>query len=139
MRAFDRFWRSGVGGNEPLQQGLRFTLLTGLSAILILGLPIFFHEALRVDEEIAVAISMIVTLVTNFIGMRIFVFRSQGHLLSQGLRFGAYSAMFRLFEYLCFLALFSWGGLHYVLALGIVLVSAFVMKFFVHRALTFKW
>lgn len=110
----------------------RFVLATLLSAAITLGVPIALHEALGIDERLAVAAALAIAFVVNFFTTRVFVFRSSGRARTELRRFLGVSLAFRLGEYGLFLLLFSFGLVYY-LAQVIVLLLSFVLKF-----LTFK-
>jgi len=116
-------------------QILRFGMATGLSAIVSLGLPVILHELLHVEQKIAVAISQATVLLMNFLTLRLFVFRGNGSVRGDLMRYFGSAAVFRGLEYLSFLALFELAGLFYLTALVITLVTSTLIKFVWYRFL----
>ena len=116
-------------------EATRFIMVTGLSALFSLGLPVLLHELLHIDPKIAVAISQLSVLLMNFLTLRAFVFRSSGSLRRDVVRYGASAVVFRGLEYLSFLLLFELAGLFYVTALVITLLASTVIKFIWYRFL----
>ena len=114
-------------------QLLRFGMATGLSAIISLGMPVFLHELLHVEQKVAVAISQATVLLMNFITLRLFVFRGKGSIRGDLMRYFGSAAMFRGLEYLSFLALFELAGLFYLTALVITLIASTMIKFVWYR------
>ncbi len=102
-----------------------------------LGLPVLLHEWLGIAERVAVAIALATAFVVNFVVARSYVYRAGGAFGPQVLRFAAASAGFRIAEYLAFLILHAVFGLFYVLALGVVLVVSFGVKFVFYRSYVF--
>lgn len=121
-----------------LSQFVRFLAASCLSASITLGLPIVLHELFGLVEEIAVAIPLALATLVNFITLRRLVFRSIGHLPAEAVRFVIMTLCFRITEYICFLLLHSLLGLHYVLALAIILPTAMASKFLTLRGLVFR-
>ena len=115
----------------------RFLLMTGLSASITLIIPIILREIVGLDEKIAVGLALVVAAAVNFITVRNYVFRSDGAILPQLIRFALSSLVFRGSEYLAFLLLHTFADMFYVLALGIVLVVSFVLKFLFYRVFVF--
>lgn len=113
----------------------RFGMITGLSALVSLGLPIVFHEVLHIGPKVAVGISQLSVLLINFLTLRAFVFRSNGSLRRDMVRYGASAVVFRGLEYLSFLLLFELAGVFYVTALVITLAVSTVIKFIWYRFL----
>lgn len=121
----------------PFGEVSRYTQLAVFSAALNLGLPVLLHEWIGLSERVAVALSLTTAFVVNFAVARGYVFRAGGPMGPQVLRFAAASAGFRVAEYAGFLLLHTILGLHYVLALGAVLVVSFGVKFVFYRAFVF--
>lgn len=118
---------------ETAGQMLRFGMATGLSASVSLGLPIFLHELLHVEQKIAVAISQTSVLLVNFLTLRMFVFRSKGTVRGDAFRYGASAVAFRGLEYVSFLLLFQQAGMFYVSALVVTLCISTIAKFVWYR------
>lgn len=130
--ALDRHWRSMAG------EVIRFGSVGVFSFALGAGLSALFSEVLGLREEVSVAISLGVLLVTNFWLSARFVFRAEGN-VSYGhfARFAATSFVMRGSEYLLFLALFKVGGLHYLVALTVAMALSSCVKFFLYRGFVF--
>ena len=118
---------------ETAGQMLRFGLSSGLSASVSLGLPVVLHELLHVEQKVAVAISQVTVLLMNFVTLRLFVFRGNGSVRGDLLRYFGSAAVFRGIEYLSFLALFELAGLFYLTALIITLIVSTMIKFVWYR------
>jgi putative flippase GtrA len=117
----------------------RFVVLSGISFSINLGLTSGLHELAKVKEEIAFAVALAVVLVTNFIGMRYFVYTGrQGNVIKQFVSFLLSSSGFRGLEYVLFLVLHTWLGLAYRLAIIATLATTFVTKFFFYGAVVFS-
>lgn len=116
----------------------RFGMLSGLSFGVLFGTVVFQHEVLGVREEIAVIISQILVFVMNFVLKRFLVFRSdQRNVPKQFVSFGLSTLGFRGTEYVCFLFLHTWLGLHYQIALVSIVGSFTLIKFFFYRKYVF--
>ena len=113
----------------------RFATMSAISALVTLGLPIFLHEMLHIGQKAAVACGQASVFSINFALIRVFVFRSSGHLGRQFLHYAGSAAVFRGLEYVAFLALFQWAGLFYVTALVITLGTSTLIKFVWYRFL----
>ncbi len=124
-------------GWSRLAEITRFGLMSLLSALVTLGLPILLHEAGGMDPRIAVAIAFVVVFVMNFLTTRYFVFRHSGDVWTALRKFLASSLAFRAAEYAAFLGLFALG-LRYYLAQAIVVGIATVLKFVLYRDVVFK-
>lgn len=116
-------------------QLLRFGVTSGASAVVSLGLPVFLHEALGIEQKVAVAISQCSVLLLNFLMLRLFVFRSRRGARRDLTYYVGSAVAFRGTEYLLFLALFELAGLHYFIALLLTLGTSTVIKFFWYRVL----
>jgi len=98
---------------------------------------VLLHEWLGMAERAAVALALTTAFVVNFLVARSYVFKASGAFGPQVLRFAAASAGFRIAEYLAFLFLHTVFGLFYILAIGVVLVISFGVKFVFYRAYVF--
>ena len=115
----------------------RYFYLSGLSAGITFGAPIILHELAGFEEKDAVGLALVAAFIVNFLVARSYVFRSNGAMLPQLVRFASSSLVFRGGEYLAFLLLHSYLGMFYVLAVGIVLAISFVLKFLFYRVFVF--
>lgn len=128
----DRHW-CGLAGEL-----IRFASVGLFSFALGTGLSALFSEVLGLREEVSVAISLGILLITNFWLSARFVFRTAEHVsYRQFARFAATSALMRGSEYLLFLALFRVAGLHYLLALTAAMALSSCLKFFLYRGYVF--
>lgn len=114
-------------------QGARYILTSGLSAVVSFGLPIALHEFAALPEDRAVLIGLITAFFLNFFTTRLFVFRSAGKSHHDLARFMATTLCFRGAEYLAFTLLASVLHVYYIYALGTVLAASAVTKFVVYR------
>jgi putative flippase GtrA len=90
------------------------------------------------SAPVAAALGLASALVVNFLMLRYFIFR--GTQLPWGrqlLTFLASSGVFRGIEYLGFLLVNSLAGVHYLLALVLVLAGSFILKFIVYEGWVF--
>lgn len=111
--------------------------MTLVSASLTLGLPPLFHEVLGLGEELAVALALGTAFAVNFFTVRIVVFRSFGNPASEFLRYAITNASFRVSEYFLFIIFHLIFDMYYILALVIILLASFVIKFFFYRTFVF--
>jgi putative flippase GtrA len=118
-------------------EGFRYLVMSGMSAVLSLGLPFLLHEGFAVRPDIAVACGLAAAFVMNFFVARLFVFRKKGPVKKQLGRFALVSFAFRSGEYLAFLFLHSVLGVQYMLATASVLFLSFCLKFFVYKIFVF--
>ena len=116
---------------------IRFFVGGLLSVGVTLGVTAFLHEVNGVREQTAAAFGFVCALVTNFLFMRLYVFRgTKVPLLRQLALFLASSGVFRCLEYAGFYLTHA-AGVHYLLALVLVLGCSFILKFFVYEKLVF--
>lgn len=119
-------------------EGLRYLVMTGVSAVMSLGLPFVLHEGLAVRPDIAVAIGLGAAFFVNFTTAKLYVFKRRGFVKVQFGRFALVSLFFRLCEYLAFLVLHSLLGVQYMIATASVLFVSFCLKFFVYKIFVFS-
>jgi putative flippase GtrA len=118
---------------------LKYLLMSGVSLGINLGLTALLHELGGIREEFAFAISIGVVLVTNFLGLRYFVFPGQrGRIVGQFVLFVLSCSGFRASEYAAFLALHTWMGMAYPVSIFLILLASFLMKFFYYGAVIFS-
>jgi putative flippase GtrA len=123
---------------EHIGEGLRYLVMTGISAAISLGIPFGLHEGLSVPPNIAVAIGISTSFLVNFATAKHYVFKRKGFAKAQLGRFTLVSVLFRLCEYLAFLVLHSVIGFQYMIANFSVLLASFALKFFVYRGFVFS-
>ena len=123
--------------HELKGQVVRFLVTTVLSASITLLMPLALHEVFLLPEKSSVQISLFVAFIFNFFVVRTFVFRSDGKMHHELIKFAFVSAGFRLGEYGLFSILFDTFGMYYLLALGIVLTFSLLVKFAVNRYFVF--
>jgi putative flippase GtrA len=123
---------------EHLHHGLRYLLMSGMSALLSLGVPFALHEGFTVRPDIAVALGLGAAFVVNFIMAKLFVFQRGGSTKTQLGRYTAVSFIFRSGEYLSFLLLNGLFAIHYMVANTSVLFLSFCLKFFVYKMFVFS-
>jgi putative flippase GtrA len=122
---------------DHLNEGLRYLLMTGTSAVLSLGIPFALHEGFAVRPDIAVAIGLGTAFAVNFVTAKLFVFKRKGSIKTQLGRYTLVSFMFRSGEYLSFLLLHGLFGIQYMVANVSVLFLSFCLKFFVYKIFVF--
>ena len=122
---------------KHLYQGLRYLLMSGISALLSLGIPFALHEGFAVRPDIAVAMGLGTAFVVNFVTAKLFVFQRKGSVKTQFSRYTVASFLFRSSEYLAFLLLHSIFGVQYMMANAAVLFVSFCLKFFVYKIFVF--
>jgi putative flippase GtrA len=116
---------------------VRFFVGGLLSVGVTAGVTTFLHEVENVSVPTAGAVGFACSLVSNFLFMRFYVFRgTKVPLLRQLAMFLASSGVFRGLEYLGFYFTQA-AGVHYQLALILVLGCSFMLKFFVYEKLVF--
>lgn len=90
-----------------------------------------FHELGSVRPEAAFALAIVIVFFLNFLLSRYFVYRaSSGPAGWQLRRFALSVIAFRVSEYGAFLLLHLWLGVPYLIAVGLVLITSFLIKFF---------
>ena len=118
---------------------VRFGVLSGLSFTMNLGLTTTLHETCRLPAEAAFAIAIVAVFFMNFLFMRYYVFPGgRRSATGQLALYGLSSLGFRGGEYLGFLALYTWLGLYYILAIVAVTGASLVTKFFYYRSVVFS-
>jgi putative flippase GtrA len=123
---------------ERLGSLVRFGLGGLLSSGVAMGTTATLHELGSASEQVAAAVGLVCALVVNFIVLRYFIFRgTQMPIVSQLLTFIASSGFFRGIEYLGFLVINAIPGVHYLVALIIVLGGSFLLKFVVYEGWVF--
>jgi putative flippase GtrA len=118
-------------------EGFRYLVMSGMSAVLSLGIPFALHEGFAVRPNVAVAIGLATAFVVNFITAKLFVFRRKGSVKTQLPRYTLISLAFRTGEYLSFFMLHTLFGVQYMIANASVLFLSFCVKFFVYKIFVF--
>jgi putative flippase GtrA len=121
-----------------LGEAVRFGGVGVLSYVLGIGVAALCHEVAGLPEKVAVAVSLITVLLTNFFLARLFIFKSAGSVHGELVRFVATSTVMRGLEYLAFLALMSVAGLGYLVAMTVAMIVSTIAKFFIYRAVVFR-
>ena len=111
--------------------------MSGMSALLSLGIPFVLHEGFAVRPDIAVAMGLATAFVVNFVMAKLFVFKRKGSTKTQLGRYTLVSFIFRSGEYLSFLLLHGVFGVQYMIANTSVLFLSFCLKFFVYKIFVF--
>lgn len=120
--------------------GIRFVLLSGSSFLINVGLTVGLSELAHLREEFSFLIALVTVFLANFLGMRYWVYGDTTQrlgFLAQLVCFLPSTLGFRGLEYAAFLLLHTLLGLHYVLAVLIVLVVGSLSKFFFYRITIF--
>src|SRR5579884_4141988 len=118
------------------RQLFRFAVSTLVSAAVTIGVPFLLHQFAGAGQRSAVAISQTCAFFVNFLMIRMFVFGSNRAPARDFLYYLASAAGFRGAEYLCFLVLFDFGKLNYLVALILTLCASTVFKFVWYRYLS---
>lgn len=116
----------------------RYAALGAVSFILNLGLAAAFHEIFSLAEWLAVAVSLSIVFVTNFIAAKLVVFKSVGGWRKEAQKFAISSLLSRLFEYTIFLILFAVFSMNYLISVAISMIISFVLKFIVYKRYVFS-
>lgn len=114
-------------------------VMSGVSFVVNLGLTHGLHEVLGASAELAFLISLATVMVMNFLACRYFIFDArEGDFRGQAVRFLMSALLFRGVEYLAFLVIHTWLGVHYLLAIAGVLGASFVTKFLFFGRFVFR-
>lgn len=122
---------------NSLNEGVRYIGMTAVSGVLSLGIPFVLRECFHIDPKIAVAVGLAVAFFVNFATVKFYVFRHKGRIVDELPRYAVASLAFRLGEYVFFLLLDAVVGLHYMIALTIVLLISFCLKFLTLKLIVF--
>jgi len=117
---------------------LRFAAGGVLSAGVTLSVTAVLHEVFAIPEPKAAAIAMLAALSVNYVFLRYVAFRGT-HIpwQRQLVLFLASTGVFRGIEYMAFLAVNVWLGVHYLVALMGVMGASFLLKFTVYEGWVF--
>lgn len=108
-----------------------------ISAGLNISITVVLHEILGVMVEVSFLVGISTVMIVNFFAARS-IFRAQGgDSRRQFVMFVISSLCFRGGQYLSFLALHTWLGIPYLLAIIVVLGAFFLFKFFFFRDVVF--
>jgi putative flippase GtrA len=123
---------------DTLAQGTRFLGLGLISYPLGLLITAAVHEWIGLTAELATAIALGCLVVFNFAVSRRFVFRAQGRAAAQLVKFGTASLLMRGMEYMLFVLMLSYGGVHYLVSLAVAMAISATAKFLVYRNFVFN-
>ena len=116
----------------------RFGALGGVGSFVNLSLTALLHELVGLSEELSFAIALVVVFFGNFLSLRHLVFEaSTGEPGRQLVHYALASFSFRLAQWLSFVALHSWLGVPYLIAVAVVLGAWFLVKFAYYRTKIF--
>ena len=128
--------------NAPPRRGgtpARYLLLSALSFALTLGITAGLREWFGVPPEISFAVALVTVFLTNFAGMRWWVFRgTQRPVVYQFMGFGLSSLAFRGLEYCGYLLLYRVAGIPYLAAAVATIGISFVVKYAVYDSWLFS-
>lgn len=127
-----------MASRVTLLQIFRYLLMTGVSAVFTLGMPVLLHEVFSVEVETSVAIALSVAFVINFLTTRYYVFEAKSGAKGQAVRYVFTSIAFRVSEYLAFLVLHTLLHVYYTVALIIIMFTSLIFKFIVNRIYVFR-
>jgi len=117
----------------------RYLLLSALSFALTIGITAGLREWFGVPPEISFAVALAVVFLTNFAGMRWWVFRgTQRAMIVQFVGFGLSSLSFRGLEYCGYLLLYRVAGIPYLVAAVATIGISFVVKYAVYDSWLFS-
>lgn len=122
---------------DHLNEGLRYVAMTGVSAVLSLGIPFILHEGFSVSPNIAVAAGLATVFLVNFATLKLYVFKRKGSVAGHAGRYAFVSILFRVSEYLAFLLLHGLFEVQYMWALTAILVVSISMKFLAYKLYVF--
>jgi putative flippase GtrA len=109
---------------------VRYLMLSALSFALTLGITAGLREWFGVSAEISFLVARLVVFLTNFAGMRWWVFRgTQRPVVFQFMGFGLASLSFRGLEYCGYLLLYRVAGIPYLAAAIATLGISFAVKY----------
>jgi putative flippase GtrA len=118
---------------------VRYLLLSALSLALTLGVTAGLHEGFGVSPEISFAVALVVVFLTNFAGMRLWVFRgTRRPVVIQLMGFGLSSLSFRGLEYCLYLLLYRVVGTPYLAAAFAAIGISFAVKYVVYNSWLFS-
>jgi putative flippase GtrA len=120
-----------------VNEGLRYMVMTAMSAVLSLGVPFVLYEGFSVPPNIAVAVGLAAAFLANFATAKLYVFRKNGSIASQFGRYAFVSVLFRGAEYVAFLLVHDLLGIQYMAALIGVLFTSFLLKFMAYKLFVF--
>jgi putative flippase GtrA len=102
-----------------------------------IALSALFHEIAGLRQEIAVALSLVIVMTTNFWIARMLIFRATGSAHGQFVRFALTSLIMRGIEYVSFMLLLHQLGINYLVSLTVAMVLSTCVKFFIYRTFVF--
>lgn len=109
---------------------LRMIVAAPFAFTLNLGITTIMHQWLLINEEISFLIALVTVTCTNFFLLRHFVYRaSAGSIKKQFLGFISSTVGFRVGEYLAYLLLVMFFDIQYQLAITMVLLLSFILKY----------
>lgn len=119
--------------------GLRFLNLGALSIALVVGLTAALHELLGIAEQSSYLVALVAAFCINFTGARYYVYRV-GHspIGRQLMRFLVSSIAFRGGEFISFVLLHTIAGVQYLITVGLIMVTSFVLKYLFYRTFVFS-
>lgn len=117
---------------------LRYVAITLLSAAVNFGVAIALADGLGTSEELAYGVALITVFAMNYLFMRYYIFAGpQRGAAGQFVIYTASAVGFRTSEYLAFLVLHTWLGMHYLLAMLLILGGSFIAKFLYYGRVVF--
>jgi putative flippase GtrA len=125
-------------GSLLLSRFPRYLLNTVLSFGVTVGGTWALHSAVGMSEELSYGISLVAAFFLNFFMFRHYVF--EGKEVQPGRQLGAFGVLtivFRCGEFIGFLAIHTYLGVHYILTVFLVQGTTFVIKYFVYGGIVF--
>jgi len=108
-----------------------------ISAGLNISITVALHEIAGVMVEIAFLVGIATVMIVNFFAAQAIFCARDGDSRKQFVIFALSSLCFRGGEYISFLALHTWLGAPYLLAIFMILGTFFLLKFFFFRDVVF--
>jgi putative flippase GtrA len=116
----------------------RFGALGGVGFVVNFGLTALLHELVGLSEELSFAIALAAVFFGNFFSLRHLVFEAAaGDAKRQLVHYAFASFGFRFAQWLSFVALHTWLGVPYLIAVTVVLGIWFLVKFGYYRSKVF--
>jgi putative flippase GtrA len=124
---------------QTVNKLFRFGAIGGVGFVVNFGLTAFLHEIVGLSAELAFAVALVVVFFGNFLSCRYLVFDATADDPKKQLLHYAFASFgFRFAQWSSFVVLHRWLGVPYLLAVAVVLVSWFLIKFSVYRAFVFR-
>lgn len=119
---------------------IRWLAAGGMSFFTATGTTVALHEGGGVSERFAFLAALVVVFVLNFLTMRYFVYgRPLMPIMPQFARYGVSAVLIRGLEFVAYAVSVDWLGIHYVVAMAVILPTSMLFKFFYYGGVVFGW